>query len=107
MQGLTALRYIRRGLAKRHVKHLQVPDVFELHFLLFCRYLFYSPLLTSTFKWGGEELGHDFIGFVVGDETSRQDENIGIVVLTCQSRNLRCPAQRKRHGCLGVCSMSC
>ena len=49
--------------------------------------------MASTFEVGGEELGHDTVGFLAGDEAAGHDEHVGVVVLACQMGNLGYPAK--------------
>lgn len=60
---------------------------------LFHRNLIYSSLVASALEGSGEELRQYLVSLMIGDEATRHDEHVGIVVLACQAGNLRIPAQ--------------
>ena len=53
--------------------------------------------MTATLERSSEELVHDLLGCLVVDEASWHNQNISVVVLTNQLRDLRCPYQSSAY----------
>ena len=50
-------------------------------------------LMAASFERGVEVCVEDLKGEVVGDESGREDEDVGVVVLLCEGCELREPAE--------------
>ena len=61
------------------------------------RNLLYTTLMASTFKGSLEEGVENLLSLVVRNETTWEHENVSIVVLTNELRNLRTPSDASTH----------